>query len=134
MVNSRVERGKDMAKNKKIDKETLISTEFDRLLNIFKDIPKDRNELCTNLMQNAAFMVISLQELQTDLRINGWIEEYQNGENQYGRKPSSAAQVYNKLISNYNNIIKQLVGLLPDDKQEIAKATVDPMMEFLNVK
>lgn len=123
-----------MAKNKKIDKETLISTEFDRLLNIFKDIPKDRNELCTNLMQNAAFMVISLQELQTDLRINGWIEEYQNGENQYGRKPSSAAQVYNKLISNYNNIIKQLVGLLPDDKQEIAKATVDPMMEFLNVK
>lgn len=134
MVNSRVERGKDMAKNKKIDKETLISTEFDRLLNIFKDIPKDRNELCTNLMQNAAFMVISLRELQTDLRINGWIEEYQNGENQHGRKPSSAAQVYNKLISNYNNIIKQLVGLLPDDKQEIAKATVDPMMEFLNVK
>lgn len=134
MVNSRVERGKDMAKNKKIDKETLISTEFDRLLNIFKDIPKDRNELCTNLMQNAAFMVISLQELQTDLRINGWIEEYQNGENQSGRKPSSASQVYNKLISNYNNIIKQLVGLLPDDKQESVKATVDPMMEFFNTK
>ena len=134
MVNSRVERGKDMTKNKKIDKETLISTEFDRLLNIFKDIPKDRNELCTNLMQNAAFMVISLRELQDDLRVNGWIEEYQNGENQSGRKPSSASQVYNKLISNYNNIIKQLVGLLPDDKQESVKATVDPMMEFFNTK
>lgn len=123
-----------MTKNKKIDKETLISTEFDRLLNIFKDIPKDRNELCTNLMQNAAFMVISLRELQDDLRVNGWIEEYQNGENQSGRKPSSASQVYNKLISNYNNIIKQLVGLLPDDKQESVKATVDPMMEFFNTK
>ena len=123
-----------MARKKKIDKETLISEEFKRLTVIFKDIPNEKRELCTNLMQNAAFMVISLRELQDDLRVNGWIEEYQNGEIQSGRKPSSASQVYNKLISNYNNIIKQLVGLLPDDKQESVKATVDPMMEFFNTK
>nr|DAX39791.1 MAG TPA: hypothetical protein [Caudoviricetes sp.] len=123
-----------MARKKKIDKETLISEEFNRLTVIFRDIPNEKRELCTNLMQNAAFMVISLRELQDDLRVNGWIEEYQNGENQSGRKPSSASQVYNKLISNYNNIIKQLVGLLPDDKQESVKATVDPMMEFFNTK
>ncbi len=123
-----------MARKKKIDKEALISEEFKRLTVIFQDIPNEKRELCTNLMQNAAFMVISLRELQDDLRVNGWIEEYHNGENQSGRKPSSASQVYNKLISNYNNIIKQLVGLLPDDKQESVKATVDPMMEFFNTK
>ena len=59
-----------MARKKKIDKETLISEEFKRLTVIFQDIPNEKRELCTNLMQNAAFMVISLRELQDDLRVD----------------------------------------------------------------
>ena len=41
-----------MARKKKIDKETLISEEFKRLTVIFQDIPNEKRELCTNLMQN----------------------------------------------------------------------------------
>jgi hypothetical protein len=118
-------------KKKEIEIVDPVSSEMERLTVLFDNIDPDKKNLCKNLIQNAAFMSVSLQKLQEDLNESGWVEEYQNGENQCGRKPSSTAQIYNKLISNYNNVIKQLIGLLPNNEKELAKDAVDPMTSFL---
>ncbi|MCH4205181.1 MAG: hypothetical protein LKF53_02155 [Solobacterium sp.] len=118
----------------KIEEVDDVSAEVKRLSSLFEHIDNDHKSLCQDLIQNAAFMSVSLRTLQDDIKINGWVEEYQNGEFQSGRKPSSTANVYNKLISNYNMVIKQLIALLPDSEKENAEKSVDPMTDFLMSK
>ncbi len=112
-----------------MDKEKIIKKEIARLKKIFKDLPEEKYKLAENLIQNIAFMKITLLELQQDILINGAVEEYKNGENQHGRKVSSASQVYNSMIKNYTTCFKALVDLLPRDEKE--KLVDDGFDQFL---
>ena len=77
-------------------------------------------------------MSVSLQDLQKVIKEDGWVEEYQNGANQKGKKTGSAAQLYIKLSNNYRQVIADLVKLLPRSEQELARMSSDPMLDFLN--
>ena len=98
-----------------MEKEKLIKKEINRLKKIFKDISKDRKETVISLIDKAAFMSVTLEELQDNININGVIDKYQNGANQWGTKKSPEVEVYNTMIKNYSTIIKQLTDLLPKD-------------------
>ena len=100
----------------KEDKRT--KAELKKLNNIFKDMPDDKKALAEKLIGNAAFMAILLDDLQEDIKENGYKEEYKNGENQYGYKRSIAADLYQVTIKNYSNTIKQLNDLLPKESPE----------------
>jgi len=67
------------------------------------------------MIEKAAFMSVTLDDLQDEININGVIEQYQNGANQFGVKKSAAVDVYNTMIKNYTSIMKQLTDLLPKD-------------------
>lgn len=109
-----------------------IGAEITRLTKIFANIDKDKKDLCKQLIQNAAFMAVSLRELQEQIKIDGWVEDYQNGANQKGRKVGSAAVQYTKLVNNYRQVIADLVKLLPKGDQELARLSSDPMADFLD--
>lgn len=123
-----------MKKKKVLSKDERISEEQKRLSKIFKNIGGDKQELCFQLIQNASFMYATLLELQQTINENGAIEAYQNGPDQSGTRIAPAAQIYTKLIANYNAVIKQLLSLLPPSEKELAKIGLDPMAEFLNSK
>jgi len=112
--------------------EKQIKAEIRRLSKIFANIDEDKRELCEQLVQNAAFMAVSLRELQEQIKIDGWVEDYQNGANQKGRKTGSAAVLYTKLINNYRQVIGDLCKLLPKGEQELARISSDPMANFLD--
>lgn len=76
------------------------------------------------LLQNAAFMKVTLEDLQEVINANGVTEEYQNGANQKGVKQSAALQSYNSLIKNYGNVIKMLSNLLPPEEKKIALSSL----------
>lgn len=95
----------------KDDKRT--KKEIGKLRHLFKDLQGDKKTLCQKLIENAGFMAVMLEELQEDIKNNGYKEEYRNGENQYGFKRSIAADLYQVTIKNYSNAIKQLSDLLP---------------------
>ena len=97
----------------KQEKDKMIKKEFSKLKRIYKDIEKDKKDTVLSLMQNAAFMSITLTDLQETINREGVISEYQNGENQWGTKKSPEVETYNTMIKNYMNIIKQLTDLLP---------------------
>lgn len=99
-----------MAKPKKT---TRIQRERDRLAEIFKDLDANKLKTCDALIDRAAFITISLQDLEEQLNDTGWVETYQNGENQYGMKKSAAADVHISLTKNLNAIVKQLLDLVP---------------------
>lgn len=104
-----------------------ILKELERLTEIFKDMPEDRYNVCQRLIENAAFMAEQLTKLQEQIEIEGCVETYQNGQNQWGKKKSAAVDVYNTMIKNYLSVIKQLCEYLPDD----SKKEADELMNFI---
>lgn len=101
-----------MEKNKRIKKE------LDRLNSLFSDVDGNQRAAVTPLLQNAAFMRVTLEDLQEIILRDGAIEVYQNGANQHGVKQSAAVQSYNSLIKNYAGVIKTLAGLLPPERKK----------------
>lgn len=97
----------------KIKKTTRIQREKDRLLDIFRDLEPNKLKTCYALIDRAAFITISLEDLEEQLNATGWVETYQNGENQSGMKKAAAADVHISLTKNLNAIVKQLLDLVP---------------------
>lgn len=97
----------------KAKRETRIKNERRRLAAIFADLDANKLAVCDTLIGRAAFITISLQDLEEELEATGWIETYQHGENQSGLKKSVAAEIHISLTKNLNAIIKQLLELVP---------------------
>lgn len=104
-------------------KDERIKAEFSRLIVFFDDIAVNKRTCCEKLIQNAAFMSVELEDLQTVINNDGATEKYQNGANQSGMKTSAALQAYNALIKNYNSVMKQLLSLLPDQPGTASRLT-----------
>lgn len=98
-------------KNKRIKKET------NRLKKLFTNLEENKKKISEKLIENAAFMSITLEDLKKDIVKYGVKETYVNGKDQYGFKESIESKTYNTMIKNYMNIIKQLNDMVPEDKR-----------------
>ena len=103
-----------------IEKNKKIQKEINKIKKVFKEIPKGKKEIVQKLIENAAFMSITLDELKEDIKIHGVKETYVNGANQFGFKESIESKTYNTMIKNYSNVVKQLIDFLPKEEQKNA--------------
>ena len=117
--------------SKELSKDDRIKKEFNRLKRIFKALPKNQLTSVQSLMKNAAFMAVTLEDLQKAINENGVISEYQNGENQWGTKKSPEVDVYNTMIKNYSSVVKQLCDFLPDQGAGKNGEKQDALMDFI---
>lgn len=97
----------------KATKKGRVKKEKARLMELFKDLEPNKLQTCLALIDRAAFITISLQDVEEQLNDIGFTEYYQNGESQSGWKKSAAADVHISLTKNLNTIIKQLLELVP---------------------
>ena len=102
----------------KEEKEKRITAEIKRLTKMFKKMHKDTKSVVKNLIVNAGFMAITLEDLQNHITTNGVTDKYQNGENQWGTKKSPEVEIYNTMVKNHTQIMKQLADLLPKQVPE----------------
>ena len=108
-----------------------VKAEIKKLTSIFSKIDLKTKKAVRSLIENAAFMSVTLAELQEHINKNGVTEKYTNGANQSGIKKSSHVEVYNTMIKNHTSIIKQLTDLLP--KPPVSnKEKGDGFDEFVN--
>lgn len=110
-----------MATKKELTKEQKIKKEIARLKRVFKDLDKNKLQTVESLIKNAAFMAVSLEELQEIINAEGYVVEYQNGENQKGTKQSDAVKAHIAMTKNHVAIIKQLTDLVPPEKKKESK-------------
>lgn len=115
-----------MAKKKK---ETRIKNEKDRLLRLFAGIDENKRETVMSLIERAAFITVSLEDLEADLIENGWTEDYNNGQHQSGKKKSAAADAHISLTKNLTAITKQLLDLVPASQKADAISELAAMFE-----
>lgn len=108
-----------MLDNKEIKKkERRIKKEFQRLNEIYSELPEKKYKIALPLIENAAFMRVTLEDMQKAINLEGEVETYQNGANQYGKKESSTVRSYNNMIKNYNTINKRLEDMIPTEVKE----------------
>lgn len=104
-------------------KDERIEAEMVRLNEIYQDLPEDTLTVLRPLIENAAFMKITLDDLQSEVNEHGAVETYVNGANQMGRKQAAAIQAYNTIIKNYNNTMKILASKMPVVKEKVVYQT-----------
>lgn len=121
MASKREDLPLDIHLSEVIDKEELIEQEVVKLTRVFKTLSTGTKNSITNLINEAAFMSVSLAELRAIINKKGYIEEYQNGENQKGIKKAAEVDIYNSLIKHYMAIMKQLLDLLPKTEAVVAE-------------
>lgn len=107
-----------MTNKKELTKEDKVKRETKRLEKLFEGLDKNKLQTVKNLIKNAAFMSVTLQELQDTINAEGYTSEYQNGENQRGVKKSPEVEIHIAMTKNYVAAIKQLVDLVPPEKKK----------------
>lgn len=107
-------------KIKTLTEQDKIKQERERLDGIFSDLSEDIKNAADKLIDNAAFMAVTLATLADNISRNGCTEDYQNGANQWGKKRSVDVDVYNTMIKNYKSVIDTLISLVPDRAGEDA--------------
>lgn len=100
------------------EKETRIRKETKRLKAIFDGLEPNKLKAVDALIARAAFITVSLQDLEAELNETGWTETYTNGRNQEGVKKAAAAEAHISLTKNLNAIMKQLLELVPPAQKE----------------
>ena len=118
--------------NQNLELNKRIKKEENRLKKFFKSkgIDINENSAVQSLISRASFMKVSLEDLENDLKENGWTEMFQQGEKQapYERQRPTAT-TYTSLNTSYQKIIKQLTDLLPKSKPTENQA--DTFEEFV---
>lgn len=99
-----------------------------RLNGLLKKLDNKKKKAVDSLIKNAAFMAVTLEDLQEEINEDGVTEKYQNDANQFGVKKSSAVEVYNTMIKNHVQVMKQLTDLLP---REEPKSEDDGFEDFV---
>lgn len=109
-----------MSKKKDLDKDRLVRNEISRLTNLFKDIDRNRRLTAKGLIEEAAYIKITLIELKEEIDKAGPIDEMPQGDYSILRE-HPALKSYNTMVQRYTNIIDKLVNLHPkeDTKKEV---------------
>lgn len=97
------------------DKVKRIKVEEIKLWKALDDLSDNQKSVLESTVYDAAFKSVSLEDLHKEINEEGYIEEYQNGSNQSGRKVSSYVQVYNAMEKSYQSQIKILFDPLPEN-------------------
>jgi polyphosphate kinase len=102
-------------------KEEKIKKEISRLKKNFRSLDGNKLRIVSSLIERAAFLSVSLSELEEIINTTGYTEEYQNGENQNGVKQSESVKIHISMTKNLATIIGQLARLCPPEERKESK-------------
>ena len=110
-----------------LSKEERMKKEQRRIAKLFRDLPKDRREVTKKLVDRAAYMTVSLEDMEEIINTDGLIIEMPQGDYSICRAHPLIAS-YNAMIKNFNATIKQLTEALPP---VAAEAAGQALMKFV---
>lgn len=111
-----------------IEKEKQIKKEIRKLRRLFKNLPKDKMKAADGLIQEAAFMKVTLEETRHVIDQEGILEKFEQGAQKFLRE-HPATKVYNTMIQRYATVCKQLFDMIPDP--DAGKQAEDELMAFV---
>jgi len=110
------------------EKDRQTKKEMLKLRRLFKNLPKDKMKAADGLIQEAAFMKVTLEETRHVIDQEGILEKFEQGAQKFLRE-HPATKVYNTMINRYATVCKQLFDMVPDP--EAGKQAEDELMAFV---
>ena len=109
-----------MAKLTKIEQDVIIKKEIARLNETLKDITEDKKKLAKRLIERVAFMTVTLEILEDEIKDKGPTYLFEQG-SQKMIIENPAQKSYNTMINRYTSSCEKLLNLLPKtiEKEEI---------------
>lgn len=101
-----------------MDTTERVEAKKTELLETFAGLSEKQMKVAADLIGQAAFMAVTLEDLAASISENGTVEEYTNGANQSGRKISSDAKLYASLIAKYTQIVTKLLKIVPKEQKK----------------
>ena len=95
------------------EKEKRINKEKKRLLEVYGSLDKNTLTVAKSLIERAAFITVSLEDLEAAVNDKGFVEDYTNGEHQKGKKRGVEIDLYLSLTKDLRGITVQLSALVP---------------------
>ncbi|MFS0783532.1 P27 family phage terminase small subunit [Bacillus sp. 1P06AnD] len=109
-----------MAKPSKAKQNELIAKEVERWNEIFADLSDEKKGAATRLIERVAFMTITLEILEEDIKSRGPTYKFKNG-SQVMVIENPSQKSYNTMVNRYTVACDKLFGLLPKEDLEDAK-------------
>ena len=91
-----------------------------------ESLPKDKQELCNNILNELIFMEKTLESLKKEIQDKGVVVDMCQGAYSIQRT-NPALNQYNTTIKNYTNCLKQLNDLLPNDTDSNEEFCIDTL-------
>ena len=85
-----------------------VKLEYERLRSLFSSVDPTKAELVDNLINEAAFMRVQLENLQQQIRKYGAVQISSKGT----QRQTEAAKFYTKLVNSYGTVIKTLNSIM----------------------
>lgn len=113
-------------------KEKTIKKETTKLKKIFADLVGHQKEVALRLIDERAFLIVEIQELRQHVKLNGSVEEMQQGDYSINRR-SPYFQNYLDAAKTYTGIYKQLLDMYPKPEQKLkVTGEMDGLQKFLS--
>lgn len=125
-VSARV--GPKGAEERPRQKQKRVESELKKLREITKDaIPDEKRKVVMPLLANVAFLKVKLDDARNELLYEDIYTEYDNGGGQTGLREHPGFSAYNKLLTTFSRMIRQLTDMMPQGSTE-----ADALVDFLN--
>ncbi|EGT4600844.1 TPA: hypothetical protein KQC09_003815 [Clostridioides difficile] len=110
-----------------LEKEKKIKQEVSRLKKNYKDLEKEKVKILDGLVNEAAFLKISLEETREILTKEGLTEIFKQGKQEFERERLQV-KIYLNFMKLYSNVMKQLIDIIPSDKKQEEE---DELIKFI---
>jgi len=119
-------------RKKELSKDERIRREIKRVNDIYREISEKERAAIEGLIRRAAFMRVTLEDMEADLDENGFTEMFsQSAEVAPYERERPMARLYNTMNKNYQGIMKQLTEFVV---KEPPKEPEDEFEAFVNEK
>lgn len=96
-----------------------LKKEQNKIKKIYKNLPKEQFEIAKKLIERAAYMLVSLEDMEAKISEDGLVVKMPQGSYEIERA-HPLLQPYNAMVKNYNATIKQLNEMSPNAETEKA--------------
>lgn len=114
-------------KNRKNIKK-LINQRAKELKTFYKSADADKIQTYNAMIEHLAFIDVMLKVFQDNILEDGYLVEYQNGKNQWGKKKNESVDLFKKWYSDRLSDSEKLENLLKIETDE----STDELDEFIN--
>ena len=119
-----------MAKEKKFyTLDERILREQKRLMKIFENLPEERKKLSQKLIERAAYMLISIENMEAEIKKNGLLVRMPQGKYEI-EIAHPLINTHNATIKNYVSLTKQIFDLIPPT--EAREKAGEEINKFIN--